>query len=1217
MKNRQSSIVNRKSEGFVFIPLIMALGGGAIGGAIGGGAIMGIGFSPMFGLTGTQIGGMLGMMAGSTLGNLLFPTPKEKTPWPEMNEYPMQKATNGPPIQKVLGTRVVAGNFVWEGDLHSYQVKHSAGGGKGGGEEAAAYETQYNQSFLVDLGEGPASVLRIWTGNKQIWPDRLGNKSPAITVFEGIDNQGIKDLTGEDYGEWPRNCCVFFSEWPLGNSPTKPQLTFEVGSGLNPYYVGTSYTTLITGGRPIVWKIRSDGSIDTNWGDAGKWHYEDNPYGGTIVANELYQLADGRLLVAHNPFWIEGGSLPSGKRVGCTMLTKDGDIDTSWGYNGHYVLRQTGADYSMSSILKILTDDDGNYYICGESGYEFQKFDANGTRIFATAPFQNLHDMCWADDDKTRIIAVGTAGNPPGAPTEVANCIALNPGDGSIDTDWPGNLMAHTGYAMIKHPASTTSVEANAIRRISDGFVILHGLGNSGNYLSLSKIDLDGTSFDTAWGTLGHVAAGWPNYKGRSLAQEDDRIWSLTELNAQDAPVGTDNSLRCWGERGQVLFSQDWVSNTTDPVHTFTLTAGSLLFGTKGSAYDQVEHRIEQWSRNGSYITGWDPADLTPVNIFTILPIADPEGIDMNFATMCREVLTDEQWGASFDAAARINETTFTATEDYCGAEGLVGSIILTEKKNWREWLDYICAHFGGFWYEATGQICLGVYKDETAIFNLSVANGDFVIEEGDNPPPPISVRDRDYSETYNRVIVSWIDREHKYAQGGPTQANDETDQRISGQVREKTYDLSGIMTAELAQRMAYRLLIEAMYRFKSYYFRVPYKHMLLEVGDVGTISDGDQIVSQKVRIFSISEYKNGKELEIVAIEDISDLYPTLSFGTQALLRAAQSPITLASGTISFREDIETNQLYLSIAPGAATTNGWYIYRSYDNSTYDLIGRCGIDGVTGGDANSTGTLESSLPAHPSPVWAPDETALVDIGTVTDLHTDITETQFWNNQRLAQIGDEIISFLDAEETATPGVWQISWLRRGLFGTEAVAHSADETFRTLDIDFLYRFSESDVGKTLYFKAVTFYGDDSQALTDVTAASVVIQGYASRPAAASLLRLTADLNDGGSGIYSGATFTLYWNLGSRVSGFNYGDWVNLPWNNYIADAELQAVVLKFEEPDGTPIGQREITVGESATITKATDLGGLNPAVVKVVPRRVLESRKESKLTVDDGS
>ena len=84
--------------------------------------------------------------------------------------------------------------------------------------------------------------------------------------------------------------------------------------------------------------------------------------------------------------------------------------------------------------------------------------------------------------------------------------------------------------------------------------------------------------------------------------------------------------------------------------------------------------------------------------------------------------------------------------------------------------------------------------------------------------------------------------------------------------------------------------------------------------------------------------------------------------------------------------------------------------------------------------------------------------------------------------------------------------------------------------------------------------------------------------------------------------------------MSGFNYGDWLNLAWNNYIADADLQMVVLKFEQIDGTAIGEREIAVAESATITKATDLGGFDRARIRVVPRRALESRLENSILVE---
>ena len=306
--------------------------------------------------------------------------------------------------------------------------------------------------------------------------------------------------------------------------------------------------------------------------------------------------------------------------------------------------------------------------------------------------------------------------------------------------------------------------------------------------------------------------------------------------------------------------------------------------------------------------------------------------------------------------------------------------------------------------------------------------------------------------------------------------------------------------------------------------------------------------------------------------------------------------------------------------------------------TYILAGRAGVDGVTSGDANSAGMISEFIPAHPAVTWARNESVLVNIGTVTDLRTDITDDEFWNDRYLARIGDEIIAFKTAEETETAGIWRISNLRRGLFGTEPVAHYSGEDFCTLDPNFTYIYDPVNIGQTLYFKAVVFYGDNFQDISDVNAYQVTIQGYYQRPAAAACLRLTADLNDGGSGAYSGDSFPLYWQLGSRTSGLGIGGHDVNPahpswfypdaesllvtgggalFGNYIQDPELQAIILKFEKEDGTAIGQREIAVGESTTITKATDLGGFNPARIKIVPRRALEAWDQNSILVDDGT
>jgi hypothetical protein len=547
-------------------------------------------------------------------------------------------------------------------------------------------------------------------------------------------------------------------------------------------------------------------------------------------------------------------------------------------------------------------------------------------------------------------------------------------------------------------------------------------------------------------------------------------------------------------------------------------------------------------------------------------------------------------------------------------------SVNINEAKPWQDWCDLILAHVGGWRHFSGGKFHIGALKDETAAFALT--DDDLVQPDPESPGPKVQISKRPYSETYNRIEVVWTDRNNDYAPAVAV-AQDEVDQRISGEIRKKTISLAGICNSTLAAYMVQRLLIDSLYRYNMMKFRLGYKRMLLEVGDVGTITDNFNLTNEKIRIMKIDEAEHGRDINVTAIEELAGLYPDITYYTQENLRLPDTIPTLVDGTIKLREDYNDYKIYLSIVPGNTYANGWQIYKSEDNVTYQWLGRCGINGVTGGDANSAGTITENMPAHGSMTWSKDETVLVSIGTVTDLHTDITDDQFWNDLRLARVGSEIIAFEDAVETAIAGIWRLTNIRRGLFGTEPIAHTAGDSFCTLDINFTYKFTQSDIGKTIYFEALTFYGDNIQAIADVTGVSFIIEGLADKPSAASLLRLTSDENIPGSRNgnylqYSGASFTLYWNLGSRVSGWNFGGWDvssgGLPWNNYVADSELQKVVLKFETVAGAAIGQREIAVGESATIVKATDLGGNNTARLKVVPRRALESKLQNSILVE---
>jgi len=605
-------------------------------------------------------------------------------------------------------------------------------------------------------------------------------------------------------------------------------------------------------------------------------------------------------------------------------------------------------------------------------------------------------------------------------------------------------------------------------------------------------------------------------------------------------------------------------------------------------------------------------------------------GDDLNFAEMIKDLLTNPKCGGY--STDDLITKDFDDIISYCQSNGLKGSLVITQQKPLPDWIAYICSHFQGYFYEIGGKIGLNCYRDQASV--LSITQDDLV-REGDEPP--VHITKRKYSQTFNRMEATWTDRNKDY-KTAVVPAFDVIDQRESGQVRTKTMDLKAITNATLASKMTWRIFIDQVYRFSQYTFKLGYKSMLLEVGDVIDVTDGHILVSKKMRVVSVAEGWNGRIASITAIEDISGLYPSISYIIQESQSATDADITLTDGTIIFREDIINNKLYLSIVPGGTQCNGFYIYRSYDDVSYDLVGKAAIGGITGGEANSTGILQNPiyLPAHTAVIHRENEFFEVDIGTLTDLDTSITDDDFFNNRKLAKIGDEIIAYKTCVESSVEGVWRVSNIIRGLFGTRPVAHSAGETFSTLDIDGDYILQESDIGKTLYFKVVSFYAKKIQLVSEVSSTSYQVKGLWKRPASSLLVRLTSDEN-GRSGIqYTGSSFTLYWTLPSQKgTGFNqggfdlntiyptfrYGDDVSklvggngVQFGSYLVNQDLQGVNLVFEKTDGTFISQRSVgpTV-TSAVINKSTDLGNNATAVIKVYPRKAQRSEKAESITV----
>lgn len=582
-------------------------------------------------------------------------------------------------------------------------------------------------------------------------------------------------------------------------------------------------------------------------------------------------------------------------------------------------------------------------------------------------------------------------------------------------------------------------------------------------------------------------------------------------------------------------------------------------------------------------------------------------GGDMNFAQMIKDLLINERYGG-YSESDLITED-FDSVITYCDDNDLKGSVVIKEQKPLPDWISYICSHFQGYFYEIGGKIGLNCYRDQASV--LSIVQDD-LIREGDEPP--VHITKRKYETTYNRSEASWTDRDNGY-KTAVVPAFDRIDQREAAQVRTKTINLEMIMNQTLASKMAWRLFIDQFYRFSQYSFKLGYKSMLLEVGDVIDVTDGHLLTAKKMRVMNIEEEQDGRKATISAIEDISNLYPALSYTIQQTEYAGDDPIVLTDGTVVFREGWDTSKLYLSIKPGGVQCNGFYVYISYDNASYELLNRASISGITGGDANSTGTIQSTLPAYTTVIHRPDDYFDVSIGTLTDLDTSITDDDFFNNRKLARIGNEIIGYQTCVESAVEGTWQVSNLIRGLFGTEPVAHVSGETFSTLDISFIYNLQDSDIGKTLYFKIVSYYADEIQSLADVSSQSYTVSGDYKKPLPVSLMRINGRE---GLSTYQTVDVTLDWYFCSKLTGFGRGGYGNALWGTYTKDPLLENLRVELEETDGTTITEVDYVLdlyGEPTQLEiLQADRNGNNPIVVKLTPGSQLLSGEDREITIE---
>lgn len=175
------------------------------------------------------------------------------------------------------------------------------------------------------------------------------------------------------------------------------------------------------------------------------------------------------------------------------------------------------------------------------------------------------------------------------------------------------------------------------------------------------------------------------------------------------------------------------------------------------------------------------------------------------------------------------------------------------------------------------------------------------------------------------------------------------------------------------------------------------------------------------------------------------------------------------------------------IATGGAHWGGCQVWLSTDGNTYAFAGTI----YRGG---RQGVLTSALPSHADPDTA--NTLAVDLtesqgqllsGTTADADAFVT---------LSYCDGELLAFAAATLTASYN-YNLSYLRRGVYGTPIGAHSAGASFARFGPNdpslFKYVYPQSFVGQTIQVKLPAFniFGQAMQSLAGLTPTSYTLTG------------------------------------------------------------------------------------------------------------------------------
>ena len=551
---------------------------------------------------------------------------------------------------------------------------------------------------------------------------------------------------------------------------------------------------------------------------------------------------------------------------------------------------------------------------------------------------------------------------------------------------------------------------------------------------------------------------------------------------------------------------------------TINFSQPTLIQGhpTQANAYTHTAYLY-----SSKYALGSSP-DL-PSHIFEVSWWLDQtlaSGIyDANPASILENMFNDGVHGIGFPSSSldytslgligsTPDTTNHTSWWSYCAAAGILMSPLLTSL----EQVTNILQRWGQltntliFWsgdklkFVPMGDTALSATygsntytytPNTTPVYNLTL--DDFIVASPGEMP--VTITRKDPADLYSFIQLDCLDRNNNY-NNATVQWQDQTSIDQFGRMQAQSITAHEICLPSIAAVSASLIGQRSVWIRNNYKFKLGYNYVLLEVGDLVTLTDPTTGLSlQTARVIDIEE--TAEQLLQVTAEEFNVGVGNVTSAVANASQGGGSPNKFADpGSVNnppliyFPPSATTSgspQVWLG-ASGGADWGGARIYVSLDGgASYAYLATvyAGLEqGYTtssitnNSNPNTNGTLSVDLSSSLSVILA-----------------GATHADADNLRTTCLVNSEVLSYGSVSITGT-NTFNLSYLPRGQFGSTIVAHGSGERFTKLDrnFTFVYNLPTGYGGTTLYFKFLSYntYENMLQDLASVSAYGITLPSY-----------------------------------------------------------------------------------------------------------------------------